>query len=289
MSRAARATAALFPGQGVSLEGARELALQACRREHEHACELLGQDPFVCAHESTRFAQPAIFLASIAAWRAYDGPAPLALAGHSLGELSALTAARALAIEDALELVVLRGTLMAQAGEQAGGGSMLAVLKGTIEQAQALAREHGVSVANDNAPGQTILSGERRALDRAAVGARGMGLRAMRLDVAGAFHSPAMLGARRPFEGALSSVAIAEPTVPVLSGMTAAPFGDIRRELADALTRPVRWRETLHALAGLGARRFVDVGPDRVLARLVARNLPQADVEALAAPAGAHA
>jgi [acyl-carrier-protein] S-malonyltransferase len=283
------ATAVLFPGQGVSLAGAQEPVRDACRELYERCCVLLGDDPFERAGESTRFAQPAIFLASIAGWRSLNAGTPLALAGHSLGELSALAAAQALTLEDALSLVVLRGSLMADAAQRNGDGGMLALLKGTPTQARALAQTHGVVIANDNAAGQVVLSGARAALTLAALDARRQGLRAMRLDVAGAFHSPAMAAARGPLHAALDAVTIAEPRITVFSSMTAAPFRDIPRELADAIVRPVRWRATMAALAELGAVRYVDTGPDRVLARLVARNLPGVEGEAIEDLHGIHA
>ncbi len=279
---AASATALLFPGQGVSLAGAREQAADACPSLFARCGELLGEDPFERAGESTRFAQPAIFLAGIAGWMALGEPAPLVLAGHSLGELTALAAAGVLALADALELVVLRGSLMAGAAERDGDGGMLAILKGTPADATALARAHGVEVANDNAPGQTVLSGAYRALAAAAADARSRGLRAIRLDVAGAFHSRAMQAAREPFREALARVALAPARSVVYSCMSAAPFADVRDELAQALVRPVRWRETMLALHAAGARRFLDAGPDRVLARLVARNLDGVEALALA-------
>jgi [acyl-carrier-protein] S-malonyltransferase len=285
-------TAALFPGQGVSLTGARELAAAGCPLAFEHCCELLGDDPFERAGESTRFAQPAIFLAGIAGWLSHEhalpasapapAPAVIAFAGHSLGELTALVAAGVFALEDATALVVLRGALMAEAAERDGCGGMLAILKGTTEDARQLASVHGVALANDNAPGQAVLSGEHAALTAAGAEARERGLRAIRLDVAGAFHSRAMASACRPFLDALAAVEIAAPRAPVFSSTTAARFDDVRSELAQALVRPVRWRETMLALHDAGARRFLDAGPDRVLARLAARNLPQLEALALA-------
>jgi [acyl-carrier-protein] S-malonyltransferase len=283
------ATVVLFPGQGVSLAGAREPVRDTCGELYERCCALLGDDPFERAGESTRFAQPAIFLASIAGWRALEGDTPLALSGHSLGELSALAAAQALTLEDALSLVLLRGSLMADAAETDGDGGMLALLKGTPAAARDLARAHGVVIANDNAPGQVVLSGARDALALAAREARGQGMRAMLLDVAGAFHSPAMVVAGGPLLSALRAVTISEPRIPVLSSMTAAPFRDIPRELAEALVRPVRWRATMTALAELGAGRYVDTGPDRVLARLVSRNLPGVEGESVEDLRGVHA
>jgi [acyl-carrier-protein] S-malonyltransferase len=270
-------TAALFPGQGVSLHGAREPVLELCPSLLERCCEMLDADPFEHASQSTRFAQPAIFLAGVAGWRALQDDAeqaPSALAGHSLGELTALAAAGVFELEDALSLVILRGALMADAAERQGDGGMLAILKGSAFDARELVAAHGVQIANDNAPGQTILSGPRAALDAVAAGAREAGLRAIRLDVAGAFHSPAMQSACAPLYDALGAVPIGPPHVTVYSGMTAAPFGDVRGELARALVQPVRWRETMLALHAAGAQCFLDVGPDKVLARLVARNLP---------------
>ncbi|HEV7528039.1 MAG TPA: ACP S-malonyltransferase [Solirubrobacteraceae bacterium] len=272
--------AALFPGQGVSLAGSRAIVAETCPQPYAGCCELLGEDPFERAGESTRFAQPAIFLASVAGWMRLDGETPGALAGHSLGELSALTAAGALRLDDAVSLVVTRGALMADAAERERDGGMLAVLKGTLADARELCQSHGVDVANDNAPGQTVLSGGHAALDAASADARARGLRAMRLDVAGAFHSAAMQSACEPFRRALDAVEIAEPRIPVFSSMTAAPFRDVRGELARALVRPVRWRETMLALHAAGARRYLDVGPDRVLARLAERNLQDVEVRA---------
>jgi [acyl-carrier-protein] S-malonyltransferase len=289
MRIAANATVVMFPGQGVCLDGAREAVRDTCGELYERCCALLGDDPFERAGESTRFAQSAIFLASIAGWHALEGETPLALSGHSLGELSALAAAQALTLEDALALVLLRGSLMADAAERDGDGGMLALLKGTPAHARELAVAHGVVIANDNAPGQVVLSGSREALALAARDAREQGMRAMLLDVAGAFHSPAMAMACGPLLSALRAVTISEPRIPVFSSMTAAPFVDIPRELAEALVRPVSWRATMTALAELGAGRYVDVGPDRVLARLVARNLPGIEGEAVEDLRGIHA
>jgi malonyl CoA-acyl carrier protein transacylase len=271
-------TVVLFPGQGVSLVGARGFVQSSCAELYGRCCELLGADPFERCAESTRFAQPAVFLASVAGWRTLAVDAPLALAGHSLGELAALAAAEALTFEDALSLAIVRGELMAEAAEGHRGG-MVAVLKGTAAQASVLAHSHGLVIANDNAPGQLILSGPLAALEAASEEARaGHGLRTMRLDVKGAFHSPAMELARGPFLAAVRRVSIVAPRIPVFSGLTAAPFLDIQTELAEALVRPVRWRETMAALDALGAERYVDVGPDRVLARLAARNLSSVEV-----------
>lgn len=273
-------TVALFPGQGSQTAESRQLVADTCPELLQRCCELVGQDPFPRAGESTRFAQPAIFCASIAGWTRMAPDGLLALAGHSLGELSALAAGGALEVEDALELVVLRGELMAAAAESSPGGGMLALLRATLEQAHELASEHDVAVANDNAPGQVVLSGHLDSLGEVAAGARELGLRVMRLDVAGAFHSPAMAAAEAPFLEALRHAAMREPRVPVFSALTASPFV-APLQLAAALTRPVRWRETMQALARFGATRFVDVGPGHTLAKLAQRNLPRATVTTL--------
>lgn len=272
-------TAALFPGQGSSLAGVKPLVLRHCEDLYALCCELVGDDPFDRAGESTRYAQPAIFLASLAGWRAIGQIAPQtsAFAGHSLGELSALTAAGVWSGADGLRLVALRASLMADASRCAEGG-MLALLKGDLAGARRLADRFGVTLANDNAVGQAVLSGPRAALNAAARAAREAGFRTIALDVAGAFHSPSMRPAVEPFARALRAVPLSPPSVPVLSGLTAEPFVDIPAQLSDALCAPVRWRETMLALDRLGIERYVDVGPDAVLARLVERNLPDPEV-----------
>lgn len=267
-------TAALFPGQGSHVPGMRDLVAAHAPDLLDRCLRLVGDDPFDRAAESTRFAQPAIFCASVAGWRALDSDVRadvVAVAGHSLGELAALVAAEAVEAVAALELVVVRGRLMADAG----GGTMLALLGADEETADALAHRHGVTVANLNAPGQVVLSGDAAALDAAADAARAHGLRAMELGVAGAFHSPAMGPAGRAFAAALDDADFAAPRVPVISCSTAEPLTDPRRELAAGLTAPVRWTATMRALAEV-ADTFVDVGPGRVLHRLVKRNLETA-------------
>jgi malonyl CoA-acyl carrier protein transacylase len=269
-------TAVLFPGQGSLTADARDHALDVVPELVERACELVGEDPFDRPQDSTRFAQPAIFVASMAGWREREDELGDvgAMAGHSLGELTALAAAGALRLDDALRLVVLRGRLMADAALESPGGGMVALLGATPERAAELAAEHGLEVANDNAPGQVVLSGRRTGIDSVRQAARADGLKAMVLDVAGAFHSRDMAPAELPFLLALEDVPTSLPHVPVVSGYAARPFADMPVELARALVSPVRWRETMAALVQMGARRFVDVGPGEVLARLVKRNVP---------------
>jgi len=268
-------TAVLFPGQGSLTADAGDHARDVVPELVARASELVGEDPFDRPQESTRLAQPAIFVASMAGWRERQDEIDDvgAMAGHSLGELSALAAAGALRLDDALRLVVLRGRLMDDAALENPGGGMIALLGATPERAAELAAEHGLQVANDNAPGQVVLSGRRTAIDSVKQAARDNGFKTMVLDVAGAFHSHDMAPAELPFLLALEDVPTSRPTVPVVSGYAARPFADLPLELSRALVSPVRWRETMTALVGLGARRFVDVGPGEVLARLVKRNV----------------
>jgi len=265
----------LFPGQGSQTPDMRELVADRAPNLLERCIALVGEDPFPRATESTRFAQPAIFCASLAGWDALDLE-PAAAAGHSLGELAALAAAGVLERDDALRLVTLRGRLMAEADKD---GSMLALIGASEDEADAIAEAAGVTVANDNAPGQVILSGPREKLETAAEAAREHGRRTIPVDVAGAFHSPSMEPAVEPFRAALDETELHEPSFTVFSSLTTRPFEDVRDELTKVLTRPVRWRETVIALHEAGGRRFVEIGPGKVLARLGKRILPDCPVE----------
>jgi [acyl-carrier-protein] S-malonyltransferase len=267
-------TAILFPGQGSQTPEMRDLVVEVAPELLSIAVEVVGEDPFPRAGEGTNFAQPAIFCASLAGWAALGHPEGQVMAGHSLGELAALVAAGSLGEREGLELVALRGRLMQEAGERAGDGGMVALLgPGAAEHAAEIADAHGLAVANDNSPQQVVLSGSRAALPDAAEHAKSLGLRAMALPVTGAFHSPMMATAVPEFAAALERAEITEPRVPVFSAVTAEPFDDVRRGLLDALTMPVRWRETMLALHQLGADRFVEVGPGRVLTGLAKRTL----------------
>ena len=271
-------SAILFPGQGSQTPDMREAVAQVRPDLLSLADEIVGEDPFVRAEEGTRFAQPAIFCASLAGWETLGRPSGDFMAGHSLGELAALVAAGCLRERDGLELVALRGRLMQESGESAGDGGMLALMgAGAAEHAPELADAHGLSVANDNSPQQVVLSGDRGAFPDAIAAAKELGLRPMELPVTGAFHSPMMAGAVPEFSDALSRVEMSDPRVTVLSAVTAAPFEDVRAQLAQALTMPVRWRETLLAMRERGAEKFVEVGPGRILTGLVKRTLK--DVE----------
>ncbi len=267
-------TAILFPGQGSQTDGMREEVERIRPDLLAAAIEAVGEDPFARVDDGTQFAQPAIFCASLAGWEELGRPEGDYMAGHSLGELGALVAAGAVSEQDGLKLVVLRGALMGQAEE---GGMVALMGAGAADHAHELAEAHGLTVANDNSPQQVVLSGPRGSVPAAAHAARELGLRAMELDVTGAFHSPLMAPAAPKFEAALARVKFSSPRVPVLTAATAEPFDDIPLRLAQALTRPVRWRETMLALRERGVERFVEVGPGRVLTGLVKRTLK--DVE----------
>ena len=267
-------TAILFPGQGSQTPDMRDTVERVRPDLLEQVAEIVGEDPFPRVEEGTMFAQPAIFCASLAGWTQLGSPLGDYMAGHSLGELAALVAAGCLGEREGLELVALRGRLM----QQAGDGGMLALLgAGAAERAGGLAAQHDLAVANDNCPTQIVLSGARENLPGAAEAARQIGLRAMQVPVTGAFHSPMMEPAVPEFQAALDRAEFSDGAVPVMSAVTAQPFDDFRRRLAEGLTRPVRWRETLLELRSRGVERFVEVGPGRVLTGLAKRTLP--DVE----------
>lgn len=271
-------TAILFPGQGSQTADMRDTVARERPDLLELVIAAVGEDPFPRAGDGTNFAQPAIFAASLAGWHALGRPAGEMMAGHSLGELAALVAAGALSEADGVRLVALRGRLMDEAGRAAGDGGMVALVgAGAADHAFEVAAAAGLVVANDNSPQQVVLSGARSAQQTAIAEAKERGLRAMALDVTGAFHSPMMASAVPEFAAALAEITFAEPAVTVLSAVTAEPFTDPARELADALTMPVRWRETLLAMHESGAERFVEVGPGRVLTGLAKRTL--SDVE----------
>jgi [acyl-carrier-protein] S-malonyltransferase len=278
-----RPTAVLFPGQASQTPGMRDAV--GTRRPDllDAAAEAVGDDPFARVEEGTQFAQPAIYCANLTAWSSLDGIRPEALAGHSLGEFAALVAAGSLDEGDGLRLVVLRGRLMAQAAESSGDGSMLALLGTDREEADEIAERHGVTVANDNAPGQIVLSGPSERLARAAREAGERERKAVHLKVAGAFHSPAMESAVPAFRAALDETRFLQPRVPVFSCLTAAPFDHVRERLAQGLVRPVRWRETLVRLRDReGVRSFLETGPGKVLTNLVRRTLDGVEARSVA-------
>ncbi len=184
---------------------------------------------------------------------------------------------------EGLRLAVIRGRLMEDAAALSPGG-MMAALGGEDESVRALAVEFGLTVANDNAPGQVVLSGPSDSLTEARKQLRADGVKAIRLPVAGAFHSPLMAGAAEKFRLALEDVEFRQPSLPVFSSTAAAPFEDPRARLAAALTEPVIWQDTLKRMHADGARTFLETGPGDVLTGLVRRTLDDVEVRSLAEP-----
>jgi [acyl-carrier-protein] S-malonyltransferase len=273
--------ALLFPGQGSQTPDMRE-AVEAHRLDLlELARFEVSPDLFERADEGTRWAQPAIFCAALAGYEMLkDRFEPSFMAGHSLGEISALVAAGALRAEDGLRLVAARGRLMQEAAEQTGDGGMLAVRARDRKPVEEVAAETGLAIANDNAPDQLVLSGATVALEQAERLLGDCKIRAKRLPVAGAFHSPLMAPAVEPFRELVEQVEVNHPSLPVMSCVTAAPFEDVREQLIQAITRPVRWTDVLRALQAMGAQRFVETGPGRVLAGLTRKTLDGVEAEA---------
>jgi [acyl-carrier-protein] S-malonyltransferase len=220
--------------------------------------------------------QPAVLATSIAALRVLEGRG----AGHSQGEITALVAAGALAFEDGLRLVRERGRLMKQAGERSPGGmvAVLALGREALEEACAVAREESgeyVGIANDNCPGQLVISGTLASLERAMELAKARGAkRVIRLKVSIAGHSPLMAGAAADFHSLLDGISIREPAVPLVANTVARPLtdpNDIREALVRHFTSPVGWTESVRWMMAQGVTRFVEVGPGDVLTRLLRR------------------
>ena len=247
--------------------------------------------------ERTRDAQLAVLLSALVAWEAVrervttaTGAGQLvAVAGHSLGQLSALIAASTLSLEDGLHLVASRAEVTQTAADRRPG-RMAALLGATPEQAAAAcaAVGDGCWVANDNAPGQIVISGTPEGVDAAIEAAKASGVRrAIPLKVDGGFHTPLMAEARTAFAEALATVPLADSAVPVVSNADAVPYTDgegWRARLADHLVSPVRWRESLLALTELGVTRLVEVGPGETLTGMARRTVPDIELQSIATP-----
>jgi [acyl-carrier-protein] S-malonyltransferase len=271
----------LFPGQGSQTPDMRDQVERHRPDLLELAQAEVSDDLFERAGDGTRWAQPAIFCAALAGYEVLeDRYEPDLMAGHSLGEISALVAAGALDAEDGLRLVAARGRLMQEAAEETGDGGMLAVRARDRAPVEQVAARTNLSIANDNAPDQLVLSGALAALDEAEALLREQRVRAKRLPVAGAFHSPLMEPAVEPFRRLAEHVEVRAPRVPVLSCVTAAPFQDVREQLVQAIVSPVRWTDVMSALQDLGATRYVETGPGRVLTNLVRKSLDDVEAEA---------
>ncbi len=247
----------------------------------------------------TYIAQPAIFCVSVAALRALEAAGvarPAYVAGHSLGEFSALVAAGALSFEAGLLLVARRAEAMQRAAD-ARPGSMSSVLglsaEGVEMAVEATAQDQVLAVANDNAPGNVVVSGEWTALERLPAAAKELGARrVVPLNVGGAFHSPLMAPAVEVFQPHLAAAPLRDPAIPVVANATAEPVtsaDELRELLARQLTGRVRWTESVRRMVALGVDTFIEVGPGTVLSGLIKRSvegtrvLSAADAEGVAA------
>ncbi len=283
-------TAYVFPGQGSQYVGMAKDIFQAhpaSRALMEKADALLGFPlSAICFSgpeeelRQTKNTQPAIFLHSVAAFALTRGE-PSMVAGHSLGEYSALVAAGALTFEDALRLVRLRGELMQRAGEEQPGtmAAVVGLAPGVIDDVCREAAAEGiVQPANFNSPGQIVISGSVEGVRRGMALARERGARIVKeLVVSGAFHSPLMAGAQAGLKEGLDGATIRDARVPVYANVTAEPVrkaDEIRSLLYRQLTSPVRWEESINNMVRDGMTACTEIGPGKVLQGLVKRIAP---------------
>ncbi len=289
-------TAYLFPGQGSQFVGMGKDHYDSnpeFAKYADQANDILGIDLKKIMFEGpeetlkqTEFTQPAIFLHSVALFKTLDAK-PDMVAGHSLGEFSALVACGAVSFEDALKIVRRRGQLMQEAGAQ-NPGTMAAIIgmdDDVVEQvceeaSSATGKE--VIAANYNCPGQLVISGYVEAVEKAVEIAKEKGARmAMLLPVSGAFHSSLMQPALDGLREQLENLEIKTPDCPIYSNYTAEATTDpeeIRSNLLDQLLNPVRWTQTLRNMLAQGANSFVEVGPGKVLQGLVKRTERSAEI-----------
>src|SRR4051794_5493055 len=304
----------IFPGQGSQAVGMGAALAEASRTAHDvfhEVDEALGQNLFRLMRDGpedelklTENAQPAIMANSVAVYRALtkDGGVDLRkaasfVAGHSLGEYSALSAAESFDLATTAKLLKLRGQAMQQA-VPVGMGAMAALLGADLDLAQkiaeAAAKGEVCTVANDNDPSQVVISGHKGAIDRAIEIAKHMGAkRAVPLPVSAPFHCPLMQPAAEAMRDALGYVVVEAPAVPIYANVTAQAETDpdtIRNQLVEQVTGMVRWRETIANMTAAGAGEFVELG-GKVLGSMVKRTSPDAkvtsvitidDIEALA-------
>src|SRR5436190_723317 len=221
--------AVLFPGQGVGDASSRELVAAVRPDLLVLAAELVGDDPFERMAEGTAYAQPAVYCASIAGYEQLGRPRADYFAGHSLGEVGALAAAGAIDDADGVRIVVARGRAMEGAAGRGEPGAMLAV-GSDREGAGSLAADHHLTLANENSPQQFVLSGPLPAIESAEADAKGSGIRAKKLAVAGAFHTQAMGSGVEPFRAALEEIEFRLPEASVVSSTSAEPFGEDVRD-----------------------------------------------------------
>ena len=286
-------TAFVFPGQGSQVVGmGRELAMQypVAKQTFDEADSILGVslsklmgDGPESELNDTINTQPALFVHSMASFRVfshlYPDFKPAALAGHSLGELSALAAAGALSFESGLRLVRKRGELMKTAGEK-NPGSMAAVLNLDIPSLEKVCTEASragetVQVANDNCPGQVVISGAKAAVERAMSGAKAAGAkRAIPLVVSIAAHSKLMDLIQKEWNEAVNAAGVKDAQIQIVGNVIAKPIqsaADLRADIQSQMQSRVRWTETIQLLTGQGITTFVEVGTGNVLTGLIRR------------------
>lgn len=288
--------AVLFPGQGsqsVGMAKAHYSSDTTIKRMFDEANNLLGFSITDIMFDGpseelmqTKFTQPAIFLHSVALYETL-GITPDVVAGHSLGEFSALAASGAIDFAEALELVALRGKLMQEAGE-VHPGTMAAIIRmddNVVDDICAKATEivqKPVVAANYNCPGQLVISGDVDAVIKAVELAKENGCRMAKiLQVSGAFHSPLMKPALEGLKEKLENTTVKTPDFPIYSNVTAKPTTDpaeIKENLVQQLVNPVRWTQTLTAMSENGVTDFVEVGPGKVLQGLVKRTVSNANI-----------
>jgi [acyl-carrier-protein] S-malonyltransferase len=239
----------------------------------------------------TREAQLAVLLTSLVAWEAIRDriEAPIAFAGHSLGQVTALIAAGGLPLEDGVRFAARRAELT-QAAADAHPGRMVALLGASLEQAEDAcgAAPDACWIANDNAPGQVVIAGTPDGVDTGATRAKELGVkRATPLNVGGAFHTPLMRDAADGLAAEVSELPLSKPTAPVVSNDDAQPYDDAdgwRTRLPVHVTKPVQWRTSMETLAGLGTSSFLEVGHGSMLATLAKRIVPDLPVQGVASP-----
>jgi [acyl-carrier-protein] S-malonyltransferase len=239
----------------------------------------------------TREAQLAVLLTSLVAWDALQPlpETPLAYAGHSLGQVTALIAAGALPFDDGVRFAARRAELT-QATAEAHPGRMAALLGATLDQAEdaCAAAPDACWVANDNAPGQVVIAGTTEGLELASARARELGVkRVTPLKVGAAFHTPLMADATTALRDKLATVEFRASSAPVVSNHDARPYADAdgwRERLAEHVSVPVRWRSTMETLVGAGATTFLEVGHGSMLAALAKRGAPGVTVVNISAP-----
>lgn len=291
--------AVIFPGQGTQVPGmgapwrdhpSWEIIEQAEAAFGEPLAELVLDAPAERLAR-TREAQLAVLLTSLVAWHAIRDQvvAPVAFAGHSLGQVTALIASGALPLDAGVRFAARRAELT-QAAADAHPGKMAALLGATVEQARdaCAAAPDAAWIANDNAPGQVVVAGTPEGVDAACVRAKEIGIkRATPLNVGGAFHTPLMRDAADALPAELANVSFAQPSAPVVSNLDAAAHDDRdewRERSAEHVAVPVRWRESMQTMADLGATSFVEVGHGTMLAGLAKRTVPDLPVRGIATP-----